>query len=260
LSRKINANNIDLRGFAEAVRGLGGAVQECCPKFIRSVFAASERGVVGRANLRVAAGVGVVAAFFLVGAPSAALAGADTSGHGGHSTNGKGSNGGKPGGSDFSDDNITFGPSKSSSGEGPQSRVGSGRDAGTSEERPGNDYSPDPSGQPGQQFKPPRVTFGDGRTPGIQDHDPGPHWGWYAPEPAPPPPPPPPPPPVIAPTPPRPEHVQPRGIQQLVVAPTAALHDPFFGLAGLLLIPAAGAILGYRQARASQDADKLRQP
>jgi len=33
-----------------------------------------------------------------------------------------------------------------------------------------------------------------------------------------------------------------------------------WGLAGLLLIPAAGAALGYRQARAAHAAERLRRP
>ena len=37
---------------------------------------------------------------------------------------------------------------------------------------PSADYSPDPPGQ----VKAPKVTFGDGRTPGVQDHDPEPRW------------------------------------------------------------------------------------
>ena len=186
-----------------------------------------------QANLRIAAGIGVVAAFILVGGPTAAVAIADQGGsHGGHSNNG-----GHP----------NSAGARASTGS-PSTKVGS--------ERPGSEFSPNP----GPQFKAPKVTFGDGRTPGVQDHDPEPGWGGDAPEPAPPPPPPPPP-PVIAPTPP-PKHrpPEPPVIRQLVVAPTSALYDPFFGLAGLLLIPAAGAVLGYRQARAAQDADKLRRP
>lgn len=196
-----------------------------------------------RSNLRVAAGVGVVAAFVLIGGPSAAVAVAGPGGsHSGHSD--------KHGGSD----NVTRGPAQSDFSGAPQSKVGSGRDAGTSIARPGNGFSPDP---PGHQFKPPKVTFGDGRTPGIQNHETEPRWGGNAPEPAPPPPPPPP--PVIAPAPPRTDRVhEPRVIQQLVVAPTSALRDPSFGLTGLLLIPAAGAVLGYRQARAARGAEKLR--
>jgi hypothetical protein len=34
--------------------------------------------------------------------------------------------------------------------------------------------------------------------------------------------------------------------------------DPLWGLAGLLLIPAAGAMLGYRQARAAHAVERLR--
>lgn len=196
-----------------------------------------------QANLRVAAGIGVVAAVVLLPGTAVAVAGPGGS-HGGHS--GKHDGSGSRGGSDFSDNNITNGPKKSNGNDGPGGNTSAGR--------PGSDFSPAPP----EQFTPPKVTFGDGRTPGIQDRDSDPGWSQGAPEPAPPPPPPPPP-PVIAPAPPRIDRThQPRGIQQLVVAPTSALHDPFFGLAGLLLIPAAGAILGYRQARAAQDAEKLR--
>jgi hypothetical protein len=46
-------------------------------------------------------------------------------------------------------------------------------------------------------------------------------------------------------------------VQQLAVAPTAGIADPLWGVAGLLLIPAAGAVLGYRQARGSQAAAQL---
>jgi hypothetical protein len=48
--------------------------------------------------------------------------------------------------------------------------------------------------------------------------------------------------------------------RQLGVAPASKLTDPLWGIAGLLLIPAAGAVLGYRQARAAQGAEKLRRP
>ena len=101
------------------------------------------------------------------------------------------------------------------------------------------------------------MTFGDGRTPGVQDHDTGPRWDWSAPEPAPPPPPPqvitvPLNPPKI-----RPVALHPGVVQQLVVAPTAGVVDPLWGVAGLLLMPAAGAILGYRQARGAHAAAEL---
>jgi hypothetical protein len=208
---------------------------------------------VAPANIRVAAGIGIVAAFVLAGGPSAAVAIADPVGsHPGHSDKHDSRDG-----SDWSDDNITGGnrsSQKSSAAESPKTRVGSGRESGTSgERRPGSDYSHDPTGA----FKPPKVTFGDGRTPGVQDTDPEPRWRGGAPEPAPPPPPPATDvvdisPPLRADRTPRPPV-----IRQLIVAPAAELTDPMWGVAGLLLIPAAGAILGYRQARANQAVAKL---
>ncbi len=207
------------------------------------------------ANLRVAAGIGVVAAFLLTGGPSAAVAIADKGGsHSGHSD--KHDRSDSRGGSDWSDDNITNRGSQTAiSGGAPRTKVGSGRDAGTSDERPGSDYSPDPPGS----FKPPKVTFGDGRSPGVQDTDPEPRWRGDAPEPAPPPPPPPPATAVvdISPAPKTDRTPRPPVIRQLIVAPAAELTDPLWGVAGLLLIPAAGAILGYRQARAAQSAAEL---
>jgi hypothetical protein len=211
---------------------------------------------VAQTSLRLAAGVGVVAACLLVGGPSAAVAIASPgSGHDGRSGDGKGSDSSDRGGSDYSDDNINgdirAGTSSETGGR-PSTRVGSGRESGTSDERPSADYSPD-----SPQSNKPKVTFGDGRTPGIQDRDPGPRWGWNSPEPAPPPPPPdvitvPLNPPAISPV-----RVQPGVVQQLVVAPTSGVGDPLWGVAGLLLIPAAGAILGYRQARAAHAAAEL---
>ena len=213
-----------------------------------------------QANLRLAAGVGVVAACLLVGGPSAAVAIADPDGGSRHSDNVRGSDsngsGGLRGGSDSSDDNVekgSRGDTNSGSDDRPSSRVGSGRESGTSDERPSSDYSPDPPGQP----KSPKVTFGDGRSPGVQDHDPEPRWRWRAPEPAPPPPPPevitvPLNPPTISPV-----REHPGVVRQLIVAPTAGLADPLWGAAGLLLIPAAGVILGYRQAGAAQAAAQL---
>jgi hypothetical protein len=215
---------------------------------------------VARPNLRLAAGVGVVAACLLVAGPSAAVAIADPGGkHSGHGDNNNGNNGKSASsgssrsgsGSDFSDDNINSGANSTNDSR-PSSRVGSGRDSGTSQERPSNDYSPDPPGQ----VKSPKVTFGDGRTPAAQDHEPGPRWGWDVPQPPPPPPPPqiitvPLNPPTIAPV-----EIHPGVVQQLV-APTAGVADPLWGVAGLLLIPAAGAILGYRQARGAHAAAEL---
>jgi hypothetical protein len=205
---------------------------------------------VGQANLRVAAGIGIAAAFLLAGGPSAAVAIADPGGsHSGRSDNNDRSV--SRGGSDWSDDNVTSGI-RGSQRYSPPTRVGSGRESGTSDERPSSDYSPDPPGA----FKPPKVTFGDGRTPGVQATDPEPRWRGGGGEPAPPPP------PAtavvdIAPPPTTNRTPKPPVIRQLMVAPAAELTGPMWGVAGLLLIPAAGAILGYRQARAAEAVAKL---
>jgi hypothetical protein len=212
---------------------------------------------VAPANLRVAAGIGMVAAFLLAAGPSAAVAiAAPGDSHSGHSDGGDRS--GSRGGSDYSDDNITSGGDQApSTGDGPRTRVGSGRDVGTSDERPAADYSPDRPDRPGS-FSPPKVTIGDGRTPGVQDNVPEPRWRGGAPEPAPPPPPP----PTIVvvdilPAPRTDRTPKPPIIRQLIVAPAGGKTDPLWGVAGLLLIPAAGAVLGVRQARAAQAAADL---
>jgi hypothetical protein len=219
-----------------------------------------------QANLRLAAGVGVVAACLLVGGPAAAVAIAYP-GHGSHSGRGDNDNdsrgpnissrGGSRGGSDWSDDNVNNGNGSrisisDNSDERPSTHFGSGRESGTSDERPSSDYSP-----ASPQSKKPKVTFGDGRTHGVQVHDREPRWDWTAPEPAPPPPPPqvitvPLNPPTVSPV--APHHGV---VTQLVVAPMAGIADPLWGVAGLLLIPAAGAILGYRQARGAHAAAEL---
>jgi len=118
----------------------------------------------------------------------------------------------------------------------------------------------DRAGAPSTRSDPPRVTFGNGRTPGIQKRDAEPRWRTPAVEPAPAAPAPPPVahapaprPAVVAPVP-----TAPVLTQQLGVAPPADWSDPMWGLAGLLLIPAAGAALGYRQARAAHAAERLR--
>ncbi len=102
----------------------------------------------------------------------------------------------------------------------------------------------------------PRVVVGNGRSPGLQDADPDPvSENPVAPEAAPAVPVaievtiaplPPPLPPV--------ERIQPPRLVfgEMGTAKIATTTDPLFGLAGLLLIPAVGAALGYRQARAAQ--------
>src|ERR1700759_5336698 len=114
------------------------------------------RGAGVQANLRLTAGVGVVATCLLVAGPSATVAFADPGGHG-HSSHGnnnnaskkKTSNGDGPAtsrnGSDYSDDNINDG-TNSTEDERPTSKVGSGRESGTSDERPTNDYNPSSPG------------------------------------------------------------------------------------------------------------------
>ena len=209
-----------------------------------------------RSSLRLAAGLGAVAACLLVGGPSAAVAIAHPGdGRSDGSDSGKRSDsdsrGGSRGGSDYSDDNISSGTDATDSR--PSTRVGSGRDAGTSDQRPSSDFSPAPPGQ----VKSPKVTFGDGRSPGVQAPDREPRWRWSAPEPAPPPPP-----PQVITVPLNPPAVSPVGdhpgvVERLVVAPTSGLGDPLWGIAGLLLIPAAGAVLGYRQARGAHAAAEL---
>lgn len=194
-----------------------------------------------------------MAACLLVGGPSAAMAIADPGGgHSGRSDNNRRDSGGSRTGSDYSD-TINGGGTTGPNTDGrPSSRVGSGRESGTAEERPSSDFSPSPGGQ----TRSPKVTVGDGRTPGVQDHEPEPRWRWSAPEPAPPPPPQvvvvPLNPPTITPV-----RDEPGVVQQLVVAPASGLGDPLWGVAGLLLIPAAGAILGYRQARAAHAVAEL---
>jgi hypothetical protein len=219
-------------------------MQEFNPARRPNVFATRRRGTVVQANLRRAAGVGVVAACLLVGGPSVAVAIADPAGsHSGHSGNGKGSDSpGRINSNTHSAQKSTI----STTSDAPRTTVGSGR--GTSNGRPGSDYSPDPSGS----FKPPKVTFGDGRTPDVQGNEP-PRPRYAAPEPAPPPPPP------VAPAPSWANRIYlpPVVPQQLGVTQAADLTDPLWGIAGLLLIPAAGAILGYRQARAAQAVAEL---
>jgi hypothetical protein len=255
---------------------------------------------VARLNPRLAAGVGVLSVFLLLGGPGATVAFSDPgSSHsdrgsgstkdqdrgdseGGEADDGSGNgNGNGDGHGDGNSGNHHADASvKQDDDVTPKVRVGSGRDeqqwigpggsvtendaGATGETGPADAPGSDHQGAPDAGFQSPRVTFGNGRTPG--DHGDGPQPHWQAParqaelEPAPPPPPPPPPAPAppsswvdrIA-TPPVPT-------KQLGVAPAADWSDPLWGIAGLLLIPAAGAALGYRQARAAQAVDRLHRP
>ena len=126
--------------------------------------------------------------------------------------------------------------------------------------------SPDPSGSyradvPSARFSPPPLTLGNGRTPGIRRGESAPRL--QAPVPQPPPAAPPPARPLQTPAPPPSWMVNwlpatPVLTQQLGVAPATDWSNPLWGLAGLLLIPVAGAALGYRQARAAHAAERLR--
>jgi hypothetical protein len=245
----------------------------------RPVFATRGRGTVARSNPRLAAAVGLVATFVLLGGPGLAAAIADpgngggSGGWGGNSDKGSGdSRRGSGGGGGDRDDNSGSrrggdgangrgNDSLRPSSEAPQTRVGTGR-ADVQQDSPGDrsgsngGSGSDHPGAPSAKFEPPKVTVGNGRTPGIQDRDREPRWRVSAPEPAPPPPPPSPPP---APAPSWVEriHIPPAMPKQLGVAPASNMTDPMWGIAGLLLIPVAGAVLGYRQARASQAAAEL---
>ena len=127
--------------------------------------------------------------------------------------------------------------------------------------RNGSDYV----GQSAAAFRAPRVTFGNGRTPGTHVAHRGPapeavraYDALMAPQavPAAPavptaieiniPPLPPPLPPV--------ERIRPAElvVGQFGTGTTDTVTDPLAGVAGLFLIPAVGAVLGYRQARAAQ--------
>jgi hypothetical protein len=259
-------------------------------------------GIVAHSTVRFAAGAGVVAASLLIVGPNPAQAVADKNGSGTYSKNdsrkgvspgqgnlgrsvsdfvnnvlkggGTGNNGldSSPGpGSDFGDLAVV----EDVSPDGPVAlrsaavaEAPAGDNVSAAAPRSGGGYS----GRPVMSFQAPRVTIGNGRTPGTHVPAPGP-----APEavlmqdsltspaavpsaPAVPtaieiniPPLPPPLPPV--------ERIRPAELVtgQFGTSTTDTVTDPLAGLAGLILIPAIGAVLGYRQARAAQSLrDSLR--
>jgi hypothetical protein len=234
---------------------------------------------VAHSKVRLAAGVGVTAAFLLVGAPATmAIADPGGSGHGNRSDDRDWGNvdggpnrggGGDDRHSDYNANPPTF--------NAPQTRVGSGRtDTDSSTARApemAGDFSTQgpatadtPAGPPigeapgsenvgTSRSSRPRMRFGNGRPPIVRDRT-GEPPDIGAPEIAPPPPPV----EVTAPAlPPANRFHMPR-IVPLEVAPATDWTDPLFGLAGLLLIPAAGAALGYRQAKAAQASEVLTRP
>lgn len=291
-----------------------------------------------RLNPRGAAVVGVVSVVLLIGGPGMATVTADPGGSrgggsdrgssadrgGGHGRGGSKSNHNHRGDrhdfdrgrrGDDRDDRDNNGGWNRAGSDGPQSRVGSGRElpqqaapnaragvaagAPVSEEPPranppaisersaiassppveapapivpapetgaagadGSGPAAGPAAGPANTFEAPRVIVGNGREPGLQSTDPAPRWQGPVPTPAvapPAPPPAAPPPPPSPPAPPRwlPHFSAPPAVaKQFPVAPTADWTS-LWGLIGLLLLPAAGAALGYRQARAVQTADRL---
>jgi hypothetical protein len=284
---------------------------------------------VARFNHRMAAGVGVLAALLLLGAPTTVAVAhpggshsdrGDNSHRGNDRSNGRGGFGrddnyrGSNDGSrkrDGADDRqVGVAPGII---ESPQSRVGSGRggvadaeepapsiaarsavpeqsqarvsavdpgDARLSSseggEAPSSASAPnvfggvgapsqsgsDPAGAPSARVESPPVTLGNGREPVIERRGPEPQWQAPALQPVPAAPPPALPPPA-APAPSLPARVDrapeaPVLTQRLGLAPATDWSNPLWGLAGLLLIPVAGAVLGYRQARAAHAAERLR--
>ena len=213
--------------------------------------------IVARSTLRFAAGAGVIVASFLLAGPNPAQAWADKHGSDSHNkTDNRKSGSNVSGRTTGSDSEVGIGA--------PQTRVAlrsaavadTGDNVSTAAPSVGSAYS----GQPTSPFTPPRVVFGNGRIPGT--HTPGldstaegvlRYDGADAPAVA----------PVLPdavqidgpPLPPPPfDQIHP---SEFVVAEfgygTAdTVTDPLAGVAGLILIPAVGAVLGYRQARSAQ--------
>jgi hypothetical protein len=169
-----------------------------------------------------------------------------------------------------SDQSSTSGSSRTSTGGStaslaPQTSTGSSQASTddsplapqTPADGPGSDTvsGADGAGPPIAEIVQPRVVVGNGRSPGIQppSSEP-PRWSFVVPEIAPAPPPPPP--IAIPPAPSDRVHPQ-RLIPQLGIAPSLDWTDPLWGLAGLIVIPAAGAVLGYRQAKAARAVEVL---
>jgi hypothetical protein len=218
------------------------------------------RATVVRPGSRFAACAGAAVAVLLIGAPGAAVSVADPGGSGAHS---KGPGGGdQRGGGGHNGRRHTADKRPDSGANDPRTIVGSGRgDTGGPAAR-----EPAPGHRSGSTARPaapapraPRVRFGNGRTP------------QHAPPASPPPqgdvpvvvPVPAPPPEVVAPPPGRTSvggHLSPSAVLQLQGARSGLMTDPLFGLAGLVLLPAAGAVLGYRQAKAAQAARALGRP
>jgi hypothetical protein len=255
------------------------------------------KGIVAQSTVRFAAGAGVVAASLLILGPNPAPAVADKHGPGSqfdddsrkNVSSGKGGNviGGfdiagqdaKPdldpplmnlgtGGGDLQDVAVvnTLAPQgQAAMRSAAVAEAPAGDNVTAAAPQSGGGYS----GRPPTSFQAPRVTIGNGRTPGTNVPHPSPASDatllrdtLALPEAVPPmpaaieiniPPLPPPLPPV--------ERIRAADLvpAQFGTSTTDTVTDPLAGLAGLILIPAIGAVLGYRQARAAQSMrDSLR--
>ncbi len=231
----------------------------------------SGKGSVAQSTIRFAAGAGVVAASLLIVGPNPAHAVADKHGSGTHSKHEAGNDrpNTKPstappamdlgtGGSDLEDLAAT----ESIAPEGPialrsaaVAEEPTGVNAAGAVPRAGSGYS----FPPGASFRYPRVVIGNGRSPGphdasgsardvLRDEAQVPDAVPAVPEaieinivPLPPP---------LPPV----ERIRPSGLVagEFGTAKIDTTTDPLAGVAGLILIPAVGALLGFRQARAAQ--------
>jgi hypothetical protein len=241
---------------------------------------------VAHSTVRFAAGAGVLAASLLIAGPNPAHAVADKHGSGAHAKNDNRKNGSgsplgdvEPGVANPVEDALQVGGTADSDLEDPAVVTGLGtesltalRSAAVVEQPPGDNVSAAApraasgySGRPVATFRAPKVVVGNGRTPGTHVPMPGPAAEAVltddamvspAAVPAAPgvpaaieinfPPLPPPMPPV--------ERIRPAHLTvgEYGTGTTDTVADPLAGVAGLVLIPAIGAVLGYRQARAAQ--------
>jgi hypothetical protein len=192
-----------------------------------------------RGGSRVAACAGITLAVLLIGAPGAAVSVADPGGSGRHSNHG--------GGGEQSGGAGGHVAAKKPGDNGPRVTIGSGR---------GDNARGGSTVHPAGPHRPPTVTVGDGRSPHA-DPPAGPPPQLDSPPPAQPAPPPPP--HVVAPPAGRPwsDPLTRSALVRLQGVQSDPITDPLLGLAGLVLLPAAGALLGYRQAKAAQAARAL---
>jgi hypothetical protein len=263
-----------------------------CKRWTQGVEPVVRKGIVTHSAVRIAAGAGVVAASLLIVGPNPADAAADKQGHSDSSSKKKNSNGqsgsakrtasnvvkdvingistiagidnnSKP---DLTPPKMNLGTSgdtaelftvESVAPEG-QSAL---RSAAVAEAPVGDNVAAaaapgggsDYAGSPAAAFRAPQVTFGNGRTPGTNVAEPPASLTQVPDASAVPtaieidiPPLPPPLPPVAEM---RPAELV---VGEFGMGTADTVTDPLAGVAGLILLPAVGAVLGYRQARAAQ--------